>query len=106
MSANVPAMKNSVPVKFVALCAIVFGAIGCGRPATEAECQEILRIAAQLELKGRLGSEQLIESEIKEIEKNMREPMMQKCVGKRITDDALGCIRAAKTADELFGECF
>lgn len=106
MSANVPAMKKSVLVKFFVLPTLVLGAVGCGRPATEAECQEILRIAAQLELKGKLGSEQLIESEIKEIEKNMREPMMKKCVGKRITDGALTCIRGAKTADELFGECF
>ncbi len=99
-------MKKSVLVKFLVLPALVFGVTACGRPATEAECQEILRIAAQLELKEQLGSEQLIESEVKEIEKNMREPMMQKCVGKRITDDALACIRAAKTADVLFEECF
>ena len=99
-------MKKSVLVKFLVLPALVFGVVGCGRPATEAECQEILRIAAQLELKGKLGSEKLIESEIKEIEKSMREPMMEKCVGKRITDGALACIRAAKDADELFGECF
>lgn len=80
--------------------------VGCGRPATETECQEILRTAAKLELKDRLGNESLIESELKEVEKSMREPMMKKCVGKRITESALQCVRKAKTADELFEECF
>jgi hypothetical protein len=80
--------------------------LACGRPATEKECQEILRRAARLELQERLGNRELIESEVEEIAKTMREPMMEKCVGKRITESVLHCIRQAKTADELFGDCF
>jgi len=85
---------------------VLFFSVACGRPATESECQEILRTAAKLELKDRLGNESLIESELKEIEKSMREPMMKKCVGKRITESALACVRKAKTADQLFEDCF
>lgn len=93
-------------VKFSTLALSAALAWGCGRPATEQECQEILRQAAELELRERLGNDELIESEVKAIEASMHESMMQKCVGKRITEGALACIRQAKTVDQLFGECF
>ncbi len=79
---------------------------GCGRPATKAECQEIMRTAARLELSERLGSQQLIEEELTAIEKSMEKPMMEKCVGKPITDSKMECIRQAKTTKELFDGCF
>ncbi len=78
----------------------------CGRPATQQECQEILRRAAKLELQERLGNNEMIESEVLEIEKSMHKTMMNQCVGKRITESALVCIRQAKTVDQLFGQCF
>jgi len=78
----------------------------CGRPATEAECREILKSAALLELKEHLGNEQLIEAELKAIEASMEATMMEKCVGKRISEEKLACIRSAKTSEQLFGECF
>ena len=78
----------------------------CGRPATEAECRDILKSAALLELKEHLGNPQLIEAELKAIESSMEAPMMEKCVGKRISEEKLACIRAAKSSEQLFGECF
>lgn len=80
--------------------------LGCGRPATEAECREILRKAAELELAQRLDNDRaLIEKELKGIEETMRGPMMERCVGKRISEKALTCVRAAKTADEVVSIC-
>ena len=78
----------------------------CGRPASESECREILRTAARLELKAHLGNAQLIDAELKSIENSMQATMMEKCVGKRITEDKLSCIRQAKTSEELFSKCF
>lgn len=98
-------MKVSRPVKFIALSSLLLAA-ACGRPASEEDCKEILRIAAKLELKQRLGNAELIESEIKDLETSMHGAMMKKCVGKRISDEALACMRGAQTADELFGKCF
>lgn len=85
---------------------VVLLVCACGRPATENECREILRTAAMLELKARLGNQELIESELKSIEASMEKTMLEKCVGKRITEDKLGCIRQAKSSEELFGRCF
>lgn len=98
-------MKVSRPVKFLALSLLTLAA-ACGRPASEEDCKEILHIAAELELKQRLGNAELIESEIKELEKSMHGAMMKKCVGKRISDESLTCMRSAKTPDDLFEKCF
>ncbi|HSC86605.1 MAG TPA: hypothetical protein VLC09_05015 [Polyangiaceae bacterium] len=89
------------------LGALSLGATACGHPASEAECREIMHTAAKLELKARLdGDQKLIEQELSEIEKSMQASMSNKCVGKRVTEGVMTCVRAAKTADELFSECF
>lgn len=120
VSAKVLPVKNTPARPFVsaptvsaaarnfAIAGVLFGLLsGCGEPATEAQCTEILRRAAELELRGRLeGSEQLIEEEVASIEKRLREPMMKKCVGKRITESAMQCIRQARSSEELFDDCF
>lgn len=84
----------------------VLCAAGCGRPATEDECRIILRRAAELQLKGRLdASPEVVKSELDAIEASMKGAMMQKCVGKRITDSALECVKRARTSEQLLDEC-
>lgn len=82
--------------------------LGCGRPATEAECEQILERTARLELQERLGGAdaKLVEAEVQATKEALRESMMNNCVGKRITDGALACVRAASTAKELTEDCF
>jgi hypothetical protein len=101
-------MRTKFLSKFAQLRLVLAIALltGCGRPASEGECREILRTAARLELKAHLGNEQLIDAELKSIEASMQTTMMEKCVGKRITEEKLECIRQAKTSEELFGKCF
>jgi hypothetical protein len=99
-------MRSSSILRVLVLVASVpfFGA--CGRPATEGECKEILRRTAELELLDRLSDARLIEAELRIIEDTMRGPMMEKCVGKRITDGAMDCVRKAKNSEDLSRECF
>lgn len=82
--------------------------LGCGRPATEQECEQILERAARLELKERLGNpdESLVDSEIRTTKQALRESMMNNCVGKRITDRALRCVLSAESSQELAEDCF
>ncbi len=81
---------------------------GCGRSATEQDCEQILEKAARLEMEARLGKpdEKLVASEVAETKKTMRDAMMSQCVGKRITDGALECVKNAKTSQELTEDCF
>lgn len=103
--------RSPVPRWLVAACcaALVGSAlVGCGRPATEQECEGILERTARLELQERLSGAdaKLVESEVQATKQAMRESMMSNCVGKRITDRALACVQEAETAKELAEDCF
>jgi hypothetical protein len=85
---------------------LVFGALACGRPATQDECRVILRRAAELQLEEQFAaSREVVQAELDAIEASMKDAMMQKCVGKRITDGALSCVKRAKTSKELLDVC-
>jgi hypothetical protein len=81
---------------------------GCGRPASLEDCEEIVERVTVLEIKKRQpGSDKAMlkqESE-REIAAH-RDVMMRKCVGKRITDGIMHCVRNAKTSEEIVEECF
>jgi hypothetical protein len=79
--------------------------VGCGRPVTEQECSEIVGRIAELELKeAARGAD--IASEVKATQAAFHDEAMKDCVGKRVTDDALACVRAATSAKQIVEECF
>jgi hypothetical protein len=78
---------------------------GCGRPVTEQECSEIVARIAELELKETTGTTD-IAAEVQATQAAFRDEAMKDCVGKRVTDDALACVRAATTAKQIVDECF
>ncbi len=80
---------------------------GCGHPATEAECNEIIERVARLELeKRRPGDEKFVQEEIEATKESLRQSSLKQCVGKRITDSAMRCVRQAKTSKEIVDDCF
>lgn len=83
-------------------------ASSCGHPATVSECEDILEHVARLELRETLGSnnEQAIKAEISAAKKALRDTTLKDCVGKRITNHALECVRSASTAKEAVEDCF
>ncbi|HEY6726286.1 MAG TPA: hypothetical protein VI197_19755 [Polyangiaceae bacterium] len=83
-------------------------ASGCGHPATVEECEEIIEQVARLELRATLGSsnEKAILAEIDATKRELKDSTMKDCVGKRITNKALECVRNAATADEAAEDCF
>lgn len=97
----------SSPPFFLGVVALL-GAVACGRPATEEECEQILERTARLELRERMGEAdaKLLDAEVNATKQAMRESMMNNCVGKRITERALTCVRDAETTKELTEGCF
>jgi len=81
---------------------------GCGHPATVEECEEIIEQVARLELRATLGAtnEKAILAEIDATKRELKDSTMKDCVGKRITNKALECVRNAATADEAAEDCF
>lgn len=74
---------------------------GCGHPATRAECEEIFARSAEIELRAQGVTEPAAVRERTEAVRAARgEELISQCVGKRVTEGALTCVRtAAKPAD-------
>ena len=77
---------------------------GCGHPASAEECDEIFRRSAEIELKAqRISDPGEIRRRVDDARAAKGEELMRECVGKRITDAAMACVRGAETAEEFDG---
>ena len=81
--------------------------LGCGRPATEGECNEIVTKVATLEYQAAAKTNDPVDpASIETIRARVKGAMMKSCVGKRITEKALRCVRGAKSSKEVQDVCF
>jgi hypothetical protein len=87
-----------------ALLALVLG--GCGHPATREECNELFAKSAEIELRGQNITDPKTIAERTESARATPKggEFTGQCVGKRITDRALKCVRNATTAEQ-FDRC-
>jgi hypothetical protein len=77
-----------------ALCA-------CGRQATAEDCKVIYEKNVEVEMRSlEKADEPTIERKKADL-KTAFDGELKSCVGKRITDSVMACIRAAKTSDEM-----
>lgn len=83
-------------------------ALGCGHPATSQECEEIADRVTQLELASSpVGRDPDTAKEQLERTRNwVKESQLKSCVGRRITERAMQCVRGAKKAAEITDRCF
>lgn len=97
---------NFGPGSRLSLAALAWLALtACGRPATEKECDEIVVRITELELKAR-GISSSNGEEIKQTREALKKTALRDCVGRRISDDAMTCVRSAKSAEQIVDECF
>ena len=90
----------------VALPSLVLLVLGCGHPASRAECEQILDKVVELELATQNVKDQATIAERKEkVRKERGEALLPKCVGKKITDAAVACVRGATTYDQINDVC-
>ena len=81
----------------------LLGAVGtgCGRRATEADCQLIVDKSVELGLR---ETNQTSPDAIEKREQQVRAELgdeMRSCEGRRVTDKTLACVRAAASTQEL-----
>ena len=100
-----PAMRTNRFKIFLA-CGIAAAALGCGHPASEKECEEIVERVARLELEQAHAGTETVASEIKLAKESFKKDMSRRCVGRRVTAEAMNCVRNAKTSDQIEKECF
>jgi hypothetical protein len=89
---------------------VLFGALalGCGHPASVKECEEIADRVTQLELKSSLAGRDpdTAKEQLERTRSWVKESQLKSCVGRRITDAAMQCVRAATQAQEITDRCF
>lgn len=97
-------MITSLDPRRLAAPALVLGALltGCGHPATHAECDELFAKNAEIELRAqRITDPKTIAERTAAARAVEGESFNQRCVGRRITQRALECVRRATTAEQV-----
>ena len=81
---------------------------GCGHPASNKECQEIVERIALLELEKASHSSdpKTLGAQVDETQRALASNTLKDCVGKRITERAMQCVRAAKDSQQIVDDCF
>ncbi len=74
--------------------------VGCGHPASEAECQLIVDKNVELQIAAMAAPPPDVEKEKARVRAEM-EPMLKACPGHRITDGKLACVKNAKSTKEI-----
>lgn len=89
-------------------CLVAGLAVACGHPASEKECQEIADRVTQLELSASPAGRdpEAAQEQLERTRNWVKESQLKECVGRRITDAAMKCVRAAKKAEEITDTCF
>lgn len=81
---------------------VALATLGCGHPATREECQTIFDKSAELELREQnVTDATIIEERVAAVRAARGEELVGKCVGRRVTDRAVACVRAAETGEQL-----
>ncbi|MET0795713.1 MAG: hypothetical protein ABW061_29615 [Polyangiaceae bacterium] len=93
---------------FVWLLPLLTGVVGCGHPASDKECQEIVERIATLELEKAAGTADAaaVGPQVDETKKALAPNTLKDCVGKRITERAMQCVRSATSSSQIVDDCF
>jgi hypothetical protein len=92
--------RSSLPLLLSSGMALALVA-ACGRPATKEDCELIIDRNVELQMKQmQITDPAAIDKRKSEIRAAMSD-QLKGCVGKRVTDGMMACVRKAATADEI-----
>jgi hypothetical protein len=75
---------------------------GCGHPASRAECDELFAKTAEIELRAqKVTDPKVIADRTAAAKEAEGETFAKTCLGKRITQRALECVRRATSAEQI-----
>src|SRR5579863_2112805 len=84
-----------------AALALVTLVVGCGRRATDADCQLIVDRSVELQMKEMKDNDP---DNIQKTQAQLRAELadqIRDCVGRRVTDSMMSCVQKAQTSSEL-----
>ncbi|MDC0685860.1 MULTISPECIES: hypothetical protein [Sorangium] len=75
---------------------------GCGHPASRDECEAIFRRSAEIELRAQnVVDPKIVEERTAAVRDARGKELIDRCVGRRITDAAMVCVRQATTPEQV-----
>lgn len=78
----------------------------CGHPASPAECQEILDKVVELELaQQNVRDPATLEKRKGEVREARGKELLPQCQGRKVTEAAMRCVRAAQSFETLNNTC-
>jgi len=90
-----------VPLSLLAIAAFALLLAGCGRKATKEDCEAVVDKNVELQLKALGVTDTAIVSKRRdEMRASMRDDI-DKCIGKRVTDSMMACVKSAETAEKI-----
>ncbi len=84
-----------------ALALVLAGTAGCGRHATKADCELIIDRMVEVKLKAKNITDPDAISKMQADLRKDADTDLQGCVGRRITDSAMACIKTADSQDAI-----
>ena len=75
--------------------------LGCGRKATRDDCEVVVDKNVELQLKALGVTDPAIVTKRREEMRAAMRDDIDKCVGKRVTDGMMVCVKNAETADKI-----
>lgn len=79
----------------------VFCLAGCGRKATRSDCELVVDKNVEVKLKADgMSDPPLVAKRKEELRASLKDDI-DKCVGKRVTDGMLTCVKGAETAEQI-----
>jgi hypothetical protein len=85
----------------VLLVLSVLSLSGCGRKATREDCEAVVDKNVELQLKALGVTDAAVVSKRREEMRASMKDDIEKCVGKRVTDSMLACVKAAETTEKI-----
>ena len=90
-------MLFTIPLFF----SLIFVATGCGRKATEADCELIINHNVEVQMKAmHIDDAPTISKKQDELRTQMKDDLKE-CEGRRVTDKMMTCVKNAQTGDEV-----
>ena len=79
----------------------LFALVGCGRKATRADCELVVDRNIEVKLKADGVTDPATIQKRKEELKPALKDDIDKCVGKRVTNGMMACVKKAETAEQI-----
>ncbi len=91
-------VPSSDVLRSLAALAVLIVAVGCGHRASEDECEEIFERSAVLALKAKnVHDPAEVKKQVEQARITKGDRLIGECRGKRITDDAMECVRRSES---------